>query len=475
MNKNTKYRLGGSGFTLLEVLIVVLILSLLSTMMIMSAHSGRRAGLANQAVSTAQQNGRVAVSIVERDVRDIASGLYTRNYRVLNGGELGQTGGGWPEVFRYRIGRDDLEGCMVPPIEVINGTDDIPPSYINPVAQTIELTNEYRVPGTDLFSTYSINENSIFSGQIDTYEGLGQEHFGVLDPVLGERMLSAWNANGGKPVLVMVIDDGGTYATLRTITDITKTGNEYMIKMTPNHPFNLPANFKAFLESLGYRFTGKGGPELLRSMVTGDFFSQVSAETYFVYRHPDASLGAQGWLVRIDLDSVASSGVSVNADDPDTIRPFVIAEQVEDFQVAMGFAMDADGNGQYDGFQWYNDESMEDFTHYIPGDDSVTDTFLQLVNDFKEFRFTLVFRTDDSTTDDPYGFTDPASSGFSTSYPDEASIAQRVGVSPQIEDHVWTRSDLLSRLWYHRAVQLERQVKIRNLDLDNTFARVAEQ
>ena len=73
-----------AGFTLIEVLIVVLILAMLSGMMIMSAHGGRRVGVANQAVSSAQQNSRIAASLLELDIRGVGTGLFVNSYRRIS-------------------------------------------------------------------------------------------------------------------------------------------------------------------------------------------------------------------------------------------------------------------------------------------------------------------------------------------------------------------------------------------------------
>jgi prepilin-type N-terminal cleavage/methylation domain-containing protein len=168
-----------AGFSLLEVLIVLGIVSLLSVMMVVSIDGSRRAGLTAQSESEAQQICRAVVSILERDARDAGSGIFTATYRRNNGGEVGElTGNQNPDTFDYSIDATDLEGLMVPPLEVVNGTDTQPASYLNPIDQTIGLTNTYRMPNTDIFTIYSI-VNSVFQGRIDDYEGLGQENFVV--------------------------------------------------------------------------------------------------------------------------------------------------------------------------------------------------------------------------------------------------------------------------------------------------------
>lgn len=462
-----------AGFTLIEVLIVVLILAMLSGMMIMSAHGGRRVGVANQAVSSAQQNSRIAASLLERDIRGIGTGLFVNSYRRMNGGDVGQTSENYlPDQFNYDIGAGSLEGCMVPPIEVLNGTDSESQSYLNPLHQTINLTNDLRVPHSDIITTYQIDFN-FFGGTIDNYEGIGQENFIVSDPVLVARLLKIWNELGGNPIMVMVVDDEGTYSTMRTITMISEQAGEIRIKMEPSQAFNQPTNFKGFLEDMGHRFTGPGGPERLRSMVAGDFFVQVSVVSYFLYQHPDPAHGADGWLVRLDLPAAASGSLDIDATDPDTIRPFVLAEQVADFQVALGIMKDTNGDGETDQLTWINDETMEQYVHTSGGSGSVTDPFRELVNEFREFRFSLVFRTDNSAAAEPFGFMRRDNPNFGSAYPNSETIARAVGVSPVIEDHAWTESDLLDRLWYHRAIQLDRLIKVRNLDLGDTYARIS--
>jgi len=232
---------------------------------------------------------------------------------------------------------------------VINGTDSDPPSYLNPLPDTIGLTSSYRQPNSDVVTIYSLT-NSVFQGRIDEYEGLGQENFVVTDPILADRLVDFFDANGGRPILVMVIDDEGRYATLRAVTGISMTAGEAKIKMEPSNSANQPANFKSFLESLGYSFSGPGGPEQLRQTVSGDSFAQVSAVTYFVYTHPDPAQQAEGWLVRLDMPAMVADSLNIDASNPDTIRPFVLAEHVSDFQVALG--VDSDESGVVDASEW---------------------------------------------------------------------------------------------------------------------------
>ena len=458
-----------AGFTLAEVLIVLVIISILSTIMIVSVNSSRRAGLANQGVSSAQQSARLISTLLERDVRDIGGGLYSNAYRSKNGGEAGELiGSQSPDQFDYELDITDLEGFMIPPMEVINGTDDDPASYLNPLAETINLTNGYRAHGSDVLTTYAISVD-LFGGVIDDYTGLGQENFVVSDPVLGQRLVDIFERLGSKPLLIFVIDDEGTYATLRTITNIATLADDILIKMEPSNAVNQPTNFKGFLEDIGYNFNVPGGPELLRQTVTGDSFGMISAVTYFVYSHPDPSLGADGWLVRLDIPSIIAAGLDIDATDPDTLRPFVLAEHVVDFQVALG--IDSDHNGILDHGEWRNSEDMEDYTHVATGEGSISTEFSDLVNYLVGFRVTVVTRTDNTSADDPYGFMRRDAPAFDSTYPGAAEVAAALNLPAQIEDHSWDRGDLLDRVWYHRAVSFTRSMKIRNLNLANTFAR----
>ena len=457
-----------SGFTLLELLVVVAILSILSVIMVMTVDSSRRAGIAAQAESSAQQKARLTSTLLERDIRVIGEGLFSIIFRNQNGGDVGELVGDQdPGQFDYEIDPTDLEGFMVPPIEIINGTDNDPDSYLNPLHLTIGLSTNYRAPNSDVVTVYSMPDTA-FSGRIDEYEGLGQENFGVTDMVLGQRLFDIFNQMGGNPILVMVIDDDGQYATFRCITNISRQAGEYSIKMEPSQSVNQPASFKAFLESLGHRFTGPGGPEMLRQMVDNDFFGQVAAVSYFIYYHPDIA-DSGGWLVRLDLPAIVAGSLDIDATDPDTMRPFVIAENVVDFQVALG--IDSDENGLLDPGEWHNSEDMETYSHSSTGEGSVSDEFVDMVNNLKEVRLTVIARTDNSAADDPYGFMKRDAAGFGTRYSSVGEVAEMIGIAPQIEDHNWGREELLDRLWYHRAVQLSRCIKIRNLDLANTFAR----
>ena len=458
-----------AGFTLIEVLIVLGILSLLSVIMVVSIDGSRRAGLTAQAESEAHENSRAVIGILERDVRDIGSGIFTATYRRNNGGEVGElTGNQDPGSFNYSIETTDLEGLMVPPLEVINGTDGEPASYLNPLESTIGLTSAYRAPNTDIITMYTVLD-SVFQGRIDNYEGLAQENFIVSDPILGERLLDYFNSMGGGPILVMMIDDEGSYSTLRAVTGVTQVASEYLIKMEPSQSVNQPSNFKGFLEDIGYRFNVPGGPELLRTMITGDSFAQVSASTYFVYSHPDPQYQASGWLVRLDIPAIVSGGLSIDASDPNTIRPFVVSERVEDFQVALG--IDFDDNGVVDAGEWRNSEDMEAYIHAVAGGGGVSTDLVDFINGLREVRVTLVSRTGNSVADNPYGFARTDAPNFDTIYPTVESMAEVIGVNNQIEDHAWSRSELLDQLWYHRAVQVARRIKIRNLGLANTFAR----
>jgi len=458
-----------AGFTLIEALIVLGILSLLSVIMVVSIDGSRRAGLTAQAESEAHENSRAVITILERDVRDAGSGIFTATYRRNNGGEVGElTGNQNPDDFNYGIDPTDLQGLMVPPLEVINGTDSQPASYLNPVESTIGLTNDYRVANTDMITTYTVCD-SVFQGRIDNYEGLAQENFIVTDPVLGARLKSYFDSMGGNPILVMMIDDEGSYTTLRAVTGVVLVASEYLIKMEPSQSVNQPSNFKGFLEDIGYRFNVPGGPELLRNTITGDNFAQVSAATYFVYSHPDPQYQASGWLVRLDLPAIVAGSLSIDATDPNTIRPFVVAERVEDFQVALG--IDFDDSGVVDAGEWRNAEDMENYIHAVAGDGSVSTDFEEFINKLREVRMTVVSRTGNSVTENPYGFARHDSPNFDSIYPSVASMAEVIGVSGQIEDHAWSKTELQGRLWYHRAMQVARRIKIRNLDLANTFAR----
>lgn len=457
------------GFTLVEVLLVLGILSILSVIMVYSMTGARQIGMSNQALAMAQQNARLVTAIVERDLRQTGGGLFVNSYRVKNGGKAGEvTGSMNPDSFDYDLGTEDLEGMMVPPIEVINGTDGDGSSYLNPAAESIGLTAQYREPGTDMVTIYTL-VNSGFTGTVDDVTGGGQENFLVTDSVIGARVKDIFDASGGKPVLVIVMDDEGTYATLRTITEISEQSGEYRMKMEPSNDTNQPSNFKAFLEELGYEFNGPGGPELLRQTINGDSFAQVSAVSYFVYTHPDPGRGARGWLVRLDLPVMVAGELDIDATDPDTIRPFVLAEHVVDFQVALG--IDADDDGLLSAAEWINDETMETYSHLTVGEDSVNAEFLSLVNDFREMRFSIVTHTDNSTVENPFGFGNRDDASFYTKYPTVIDVANAVGIAPQLEDRIWNYSEMIDRLWYRRGVQLTRSIKIRNLDLENMFAR----
>jgi hypothetical protein len=274
---------------------------------------------------------------------------------------------------------------------------------------------------------------------------------------------------GGEPLLVMMIDDEGSYTTLRAVTGVNEVSGTYKIKMEPSQTVNQPSNFKGFLEDIGYSFNGPGGPELLRSTVAGDSFAQVSAVTYFVYHNPDPALQADGWLVRLDIPAIVAGGLNIDATDPDTIRPFVVAERVMDFQVALG--IDFDENGLVDAGDWRNGEDMEAYIHSEAGAGGVSSDFDDFINKLREVRLTVITRTGNSAADNPYGFARRDAPNFDTTYPSIGSITEVIGVSTQVEDHAWSQTELLDRLWYHRAMQVTKRIKIRNLDLANTFAR----
>ena len=458
------------GFTLLEALVVLGILSIVSVLMILSVDGSRRAGMAAQAESNAQQTCRMALTLLERDTRAAGSGVFSNTYRRKNGSEAGEMLGNQnPDSFAYFLEVTDLEGFMLPPVEVVNGTDSTPGSYLSPLSETINLTNDYRVPNTDMLMVYSLDTNQL-EGRIDDITGVGQENFIIEDQILGKRLLDIFEQLGSQPMLVAIIDDEGTYATMRAITSIVEEAVDYRVHMNPSNDYNQPTNFKGFLESIGYDFNQPGGPDLFRQTVNNDYFATVTAVTYFVYRHPDPAMQADGWLVRLDMPAVIAGTLTIDASDPDTIRPFVIAEQVSDFQVALG--IDLDDSGGVDASEWINDEAMESYIHDEGGEGTVSDEFLDLVNYLRAVRATVVTRTDISAEDEPYGFARRDSANFDTLYSTIDEIAEMVGVSEQIEDHAWSREEILDRLWYHRAMQVSTRIKIRNLDLANTFARV---
>jgi hypothetical protein len=443
------------------------ILAILGVLMIYSAAGARKVGTAQQTLASAQQNARMLSSIIERDLRDAGSDLYVNVYRAKNGGTTYKpVGEDSPDTFDYSLGSEELEGVMIPPIEVTNDTDDDPNSYLNPVALSMNLTNSYREYGTDLITLYATGLSE-FSANIDEYTGLGQEMIEVTDPKVGARLMKIWEKLGEKPILVMMIDDQGAYSTFRTITNVRKSADVYQFDLNPSNDYNQPTDFKGFLEDIGYSFLGE--PAKLREMVGGDWFSQVSVVTYFVYTHPDPGKQAEGWFVRIDMPAVTANAMDVDASDPDTIRPFVVADHVSDFQVALG--VDTNTNGVLDAGEWHNSEDMEDYSHLTTGDGSVNAQFTDLINNLLAVRYSIVTYTDQTAEDDPYGFIDRDSPEFYTNYSDVNDVANLIGISPTLEDRQWDSYSLAYRLWYRRAVQQTRVAKIRNLDLENTFAR----
>lgn len=448
------------GFSLVEVLIVLLILSFLSGMMIITIAGARRVGTATQSKAVAQQKNRYINNIMERDFRLAGVGIYEDAYKYNNRGSL--TG-----EFNFSISEGDLEGVMIPPMEITNGTNTSIVSYFNPFEASIGLTSAFREPDTDLVTLYQKSFTG-FNAEISGYTGVGQEHFDVDDQVAGPRLKRMFDKLGGNPILVYVMDPEGKYATLRTVTDVSVASNIYKIKMSPSNSTNQPSNMKAFLQSWNPALPNKEIP----GEVTGDTFAQVSCVSYFVYRHPNPAFGAEGWLVRLDLAAIAAAGINVDANDPETIRPYVISENVSDFQVAVG--VDSDMNGILDGLEWHNDESMEKFVHANLGvfeGDTVPDEYVDFVNNLRSVRFSIVTYTDETAANDRIGFADPQGSAFSTGYPTADAVADFLGITATLEDHFWDYNALVDRLWYHRAVQITKTAVIRNLDLENTFAR----
>lgn len=457
-----------NGFSLVEVLIVLGIFSMLSVMMVYSVSNARQIGLATQNAAVAGQSGRLVMNIIERDIRLIGTEIFENIYRVNNGGQAGELVQSQPpEFFNYELGELDLEGFMVPPIEVTNGTDSPAQSYLLPIEDVFGITAEYREPGTDLVTIF-YGVDTGFSGIVDDVTGQGQENFIVNDQAVGQRAKNIFDQQGGDPVLVLVIDDEGQYSTFRTVTQIAVNNDEYRFKMEPSNDFNQPSNFKGFLEDIGYDFKGPGGPDLFRQTVAGDTFMQVMAVTYLVYSNPSAA-GAQGWLVRLELGAITSSSTTIDATDPETLRPFVVSEHISDFQVAFG--IDSDEDGEISTSEWHNDNTMENYIHTTPGEDSVSADFLDLINNLRAFRFSIVAHTDASSEDNPFAFPDSDDADFSSLFPSVQSVADKIGVSVTLEDRTWGYTELVDRLWYRKAYQFTKSNIIRNLDLENAFAR----
>jgi len=449
-----------SGFSLIEVLIVLLIFSGLTIIMMYTTSNMRSIGVATQNNTTAMQQGRIIANIMERDVRLIGAELFENTY-YLNQGNTESVD---PQYFNYELISADLSGIMVPPLEITNGTDTEINSFSMPLDEMMGLTSEYREPNTDLLTLYYGTDTG-FNGTIDEYTGVGQENFVIQDEIVGNRVQNIFDQLGNEPILVLVIDEKGEYSTFRTVTNIAKNNTETRIKMEPSNAFNQPSNFKGFIQE---RYPGVKSNEV-PGYVRNDTFMQVEAVSYFVYSHPDAAMQARGWLIRLDLAAVVAGELTIDAADPETLRPFIIAENVSDFQVAMG--IDSNTNGDIEASEWINDENMENYTHTVIGG-TPSAAYEDMVNNLRAVRFSVVSHTNGTAENDPYGFADPNSSTFTSSHPDVGSVARYIGITPNLEDRTWSYTELVDRLWYRKAVQLTKAVVIRNLDLENTFARV---
>lgn len=448
------------GFSLVEVLLVLLILSILSSIMIYTATGARQIGVANQAVTAAQQNARMVNIIMERDLRLVGAGVYSNAFRSKNGGLDLPNEKLEPSSFDYDMGTVELQGFMIPPIEVNNGTNTEVVSYLNPVDSTAGLTINYREPGTDLITIYS-SVDSGFTGKIDGYSS---DNLVVSDPVVGARLLQIFTSGGGNPILIYLIgdeEDDESYATMRSVTNVAKSGTDYNLTTLAINDINQPATIVDFLKEVK--------PTLDTGAIPGNYIVQVSAAAYFVYSHPNPAMNARGWLVKLDMSSIISGGLTIDATDPDTIRPFVIAEHVSDFQVAIG--IDSNDDSAIAANEWHNGEDMENYVHLDEGSGTVTNDFVDLINNLRAVRFSIVAHTDESSVENPFGFGDPNSGTFSSTYPTVAEVAEQIGITVTLEDRVWTRDALINRMWFRRAVQHTNVVKIRNLDLENTFAR----
>jgi hypothetical protein len=96
---------------------------------------------------------------------------------------------------------------------------------------------------------------------------------------------------------------------------------------------------------------------------------------------------------------------------------------------------------------------------------------MDLLNNLRAFRFSIVSHTDADMENDPFGFPDPTESGFSSQFGSVGSVAEKIGITATLEDRTWSYTELIDRLWYHKAVQYTKSVIVRNLDLENAFAR----
>ena len=451
------------GFSLVEVLIVLGILSFLSAMMIVAITGARRIGTTAQAQSVAQQKNRYIHNIMERDIRLAGTGVYKEVFERNNSAEYKQDagiGGSLPDQFNFSIDQKALDGLMLSPIEVVNGTDTPAMSYLFPLESTIGLTSSFREPGTDLITIYQ-RSNSGFSAIISGASA-SPDSVIVSKAHIGERMLQLFNRMGSRPILVSISDEEGLYSTIRMVTGIEQNAGDYNVFLSaPNSA--QPEELETFLTSV------KGGGVDVNTQLNEDNISQLNAVSYFVYTHPIPAMGARGWLVRLDHGAIVASGNAVNANNPETIRPYVISENVADFQVALG--VDTDESGIIDAGEWQNSENMENSLHYTPGDDTATNEYEDFINNLRAVRYSVVSYTDETSANDRIGFADPDSSNFSAMYPNAAAVADFIGITPTLEDRVWDYNQLIQRLWYHRAVQVTKSAVIRNMDLENTFAR----
>lgn len=446
-------RVDAKGFSLVEVLIVLLILSFLSTMMIVAITGARRIGTTAQSNSVAQQKNRYVMNIMERDFRLAGAGIYEDVFRSNNNNSNQN-----PAKFAYSMTDASLGGFMIPPMEITNGTDSPVLSYLNPLEATIGLTSAFREPGTDVVTVYR-KTNSGFSATVAKYKDDGGEVFEVQNMVDGERLLQLFNKLGGRPIVVCLVEANGAFGTLRAVTGIEKDADSYNFTMAPTNSINQPDEMKTFLTTLNKP----------TDRIDNSFFAQVSPVSYFVYTHPDPALGATGWLVRLDLAAIVAGAINVDANDPETLRPFVVSENISDFQVAV--AVDSDIDNIISAAEWHNGEDMENYIHYIPTSGSASADYTDFINNLKTIRFSVVTYTDETAANSGVGFADPDGSKFSSIYPTVANVADFIGITPTLEDRAWDKDQLVTRLWFHRAVQMTKTTAIRNMDLENSFAR----
>jgi prepilin-type N-terminal cleavage/methylation domain-containing protein len=452
-----------SGFSLIEVLIVLLIFSLLSVMMVYTTSNARQIGTSTQNFALANQNARLIVNIMERDMRQIGAGVFEVIYKRNNGGFDNEKNNSTPDSFRYEMVEADLDGFMVPPVEVNNGTDSAQQSYLMPLQDAIDLVPGRRELSSDLITIYYTIDSG-FSGKFDGALEGSEEALKVTDQVTGKRVEEIFTeVYNSAPQLVFISEDAKAYSTLRVVNSVVEVGaNEYHLFTQPINGFNQPETFKEFLDS-----ANKSGD--LNDLIKTAKFKQINAISYFLYNNTAESPDAEGWLIRLDWGSVVATGALIDCSDPETLRPYVVAEHVADFQVALG--IDSDQNGIIDNSEWINDENMETYVHLNPGSGSTSAEYLNLVNNLRAIRCTVVSHTDASAENDPFGFPDPDDANFYNLYPTVNEVADKIGITPTLEDRVWSHSELVDRLWYRKAVQLTKSVIIRNMDLENTFAR----